>query len=101
MADPVLSELERYEALTRFPEDTAPSKVKTQSISKSLDVLLNQLYEMKRAAEASELPPSALQELPILVDAQKKEIDERQKEIHVSWTKLGKAVDKVSSDSLL
>ncbi|KAJ7685135.1 CTLH/CRA C-terminal to lish motif domain-containing protein [Mycena polygramma] len=64
------------------------------SISDSLDSLLKSLRETKEAIQPGVVSPDALRQLSETVDLRKKEVDERQKEIYTSISRLGKALDK-------
>ncbi|KAF7322935.1 CTLH domain-containing protein [Mycena chlorophos] len=87
--DGPLKELAKLEKLTA-------TKGKGPSISDSLDSLLNSLRDAKHslshAAETSS--DEVLRQLADSVDMNKKEVDERQKEIYNAMTRLGKALDK-------
>jgi len=98
MTDAILNELDRYQTLTRFPEDDeAVAKAKSLPMSRTIDNLLRDLYELKHAAESGAISASGYHDLVTMVDAHKKELDERQKESYSSLTKLGKAIDKVGA----
>ena len=76
-------------------EQLSSSKGKSKSIDESLDALLQTLREAKERAQHGELDEPSCQELLLSVEAKKKDVDERQKEIYSSITRLGKALDKV------
>lgn len=103
--DTPLKELARLERLQVFPSlsfhisKTTPKS--TSSVSETLDSLLNLLQEVKQRVEAGTISAVELQEVARLVEEKKKELDEKQKEIHGSLGKLGKAIDKVTSASCL
>ena len=84
-----LKELGKLEKLT-----TARA---AQSAADSLDVLLASLYETKKQMEESGLETDPARHLARTVDAQRKEVDERQKEVYSSISRLGKALEKVRS----
>ncbi|KAF7294981.1 CTLH domain-containing protein [Mycena indigotica] len=89
--DAPLKELAKLEKLTA-------SKGKGPSISDSLDALLISLREAKHAISESAAsgitPDQVIKELGQAVDSKKKEVEERQKEVYNSVSRLGKALDK-------
>jgi hypothetical protein len=87
--DGPLKELSKLEKLT-----SGPLKGKV-SISDSLDSLLQSLREAKDAIQPGTVSPDLLLQLSQTVDVKKKEVDERQKEVYNSVSRLGKALDKV------
>ncbi|KAJ7046729.1 hypothetical protein C8F04DRAFT_1247798 [Mycena alexandri] len=94
--DGPLKELAKLEKLTAG----ASGKGKA-SISNSLDALLESLREAKDAIQpGATVSPDLLLQLSQTVDLQKKEVDERQKEVYSSISRLGKALDKKFTASL-
>ena len=85
-----LKELERLEKLT----SESPSKGKGPTIIDSLHSLLQSLKDAKASLESG-ADEDALTSLTHAVEARKKEVDERQKEVYGSLSRLGKALDKV------
>lgn len=92
--DVALKELDKLEKLT----SDAPSmgKNKTPAIQDSLNSLLHTLHVQKKRLEAGSASETELATLARTVEARKKEIDERQKEIYNSLARYGKALDRVS-----
>ncbi|KAJ7172529.1 ubiquitin-protein ligase E3 [Mycena filopes] len=86
-----LKELAKLEKLTAG----ASGKGKA-SISTSLDALLDSLRQAKDAIQPgpAAVSPDLLLQLSQTVDLHKKDVDERQKEIYSSVSRLGKALDK-------
>lgn len=84
----LLKELEKLERLT------AKSPVKGK-IPDSLDSLLHSLNDSKAQLEGGASLAETLTQLLQTVEAGKKEVDERQKEIYSSLSRFGKALDKV------
>ena len=101
--DTPLKELAKLEKLQAFPSPLSTSSKATSkstpSVSETLDSLLNSLQELKQRVEAGTISEVDVQEAAKLVEEKKKELDERQKEIHGSLGKLGKAIDKVTPAS--
>jgi E3 ubiquitin-protein transferase RMND5 len=91
-----LKELAKLEKLT----GSSASKGKSEPIVGTLDTFLRDLRNAKAKCAAGELNQSDRDELAQLVGIRKKEIDERQKEIYASMTRIGKALDKVRICSL-
>jgi E3 ubiquitin-protein transferase RMND5 len=89
-----LKELEKLQKLTS--DDPSTSKSKTPPIQESLDSLLLTLHAQKKRLEAGLANEAELTSLARTVEARKKEIDERQREIYNSLARYGKALDKVS-----
>lgn len=85
--DAPLKELAKLEKL-------ATSKGKGPSISNTLDSLLQVLQQAKEAVQAGDLSPEQFIALVHTIEAKKKEIDERQKEVYSATSRLGKALDK-------
>ncbi|KAG5654513.1 hypothetical protein H0H81_001154 [Sphagnurus paluster] len=82
-----LKELVKLEKLTA-------SKGKAPSISDSLDALLSSLHDVKNQLEKGQVDQDTLQQLSRTVEAKKRDIDDRQKEVYSSVSRLGKALDK-------
>ena len=89
-----LKELEKLQKLTS--DEPSTSKSKTPAIQESLNSLLQTLHAQKKRLEAGLANEAELTTLTRTVEARKKEIDERQKEIYNSLARYGKALDKVS-----
>jgi hypothetical protein len=88
-----LKELEKLQKLTS--DEPSTSKSKTPAIQESLNSLLQTLHAQKKRLEAGLANEAELTTLTRTVEARKKEIDERQKEIYNSLARYGKALDKV------
>lgn len=84
-----LKELSKLEKLTA----QSSGRNKTASISDSLDLLLASLQSAK--TNAKDINVESWNTIVQTIEAQKKEIDDRQKEIYSTTAKLGKAIDKV------
>jgi E3 ubiquitin-protein transferase RMND5 len=89
-----LKELERLQKLVS--DEPSSGKSKTPAIQDSLNSLLQTLHVQKKRLEAGLAAEAELTMLARTVEARKKEIDERQKEIYNSLARYGKALDKVS-----
>ncbi|KAF7338338.1 CTLH domain-containing protein [Mycena venus] len=87
--DGPLKELAKLEKLT----SASPGKGKA-TISDSLDSLLQSLRDARAAIQPGPVSPDLLLQLSQAVDIKKKEVDDRQKEIYNSVSRLGKALDK-------
>jgi hypothetical protein len=92
--DTVLKELEKLQKLVS--DEPSTGKSKTPAIQESLNSLLQTLHVQKKRLEAGLATEAELSSLARTVEARKKEIDERQKEIYNSLARYGKALDKVS-----
>jgi hypothetical protein len=88
-----LKELEKLEKLASNEPSTGKSK--TPAIQDSLNSLLQTLHVQKKRLEAGIATEAELTTLCRTVEARKKEVDERQKEIYNSLARYGKALDKV------
>ncbi|KAJ7452477.1 CTLH/CRA C-terminal to lish motif domain-containing protein [Mycena galericulata] len=88
--DGPLKELAKLEKLTAG----GSGKGKSPSIADSLDSLLYSLREARDAIQPGTVSPDFLLQLSQTVDLKKKEVDDRQKEIYNSVSRLGKALDK-------
>lgn len=86
--DAALKELTKLEKAT-------DANGKGSSVNQSLDSLLQTLYDAKASFLAGRCSEDFLKQLAFTVEAKKKEIDERQKEIYNILSRLGKALDKV------
>ncbi|KDQ18524.1 hypothetical protein BOTBODRAFT_28908 [Botryobasidium botryosum FD-172 SS1] len=95
-ADPLLKELDKLERLSSFTSSAIRSTTKTKSpsISDSLDSLIASLKDAKQAAETGQAPEEYVGGLSSAVDDRKREVEERQKEIHSSLARFGRALDK-------
>jgi E3 ubiquitin-protein transferase RMND5 len=83
--------------LSKLEKSTAKSaKGKSTSVDDSLNSLLQSLYEVKARVEAEGVSEDAAEQLSQVIEAKKKEVDDRQKELYSSLSRLGKALDKVS-----
>ncbi|KAF9451079.1 hypothetical protein P691DRAFT_724908 [Macrolepiota fuliginosa MF-IS2] len=91
--DASLKELAKLEKL-------ATAKGGGPSIPNTLDSLLQNLQQARDAVEASDLSPEQFIALAQTIEAKKKEIDERQKEVYSSTSRFGKALDKRFSTPL-
>lgn len=87
--DGPLKELSKLERLTER------AKGKTPSIENSLDSLLQSLREVKDNINAGSVTEDTYVLLAQTVEAKKKEIDDKQKEIYNGIARLGRALDKV------
>jgi len=85
--------------LTKLEKATDPNG-KGSSVNQSLDSLLQSLHDAKASFLAGRCSEDFLKQLAFTVDAKKKEIDDRQKEIYNILSRLGKALDKVSTRRL-
>ena len=90
--DAQLKELAKLEKLA----SNAPSaKGKTPCYQDSLDTLLHSLKEVKERLQSGTASQDTFTNLSSKVDAIRKDVDDRQKEIHGSLTRLNKAMEKV------
>ena len=89
--DGPLKELAKLEKLT----SNSSSKGKSPSINDSLDSLLESLREVKDRFQAGTATEDTLGVLSRTIEARKKDIDEKQKEIYNCLQRYGKALDKV------
>lgn len=88
-----LKELDRLNKLVS--DEPSMGKSKTPAIQDSLNSLLQTLHEQKKRLEVGLATEAELTMLARTVEARKKEIDERQKEIYNSLARYGKTLDKV------
>ncbi|KIJ69459.1 hypothetical protein HYDPIDRAFT_106079 [Hydnomerulius pinastri MD-312] len=70
------------------------AKGKNPSVDSSLDSLLQSLHEVKSRIDAGTVTEDTFALLSQTVEAKKKEIDEKQKEVYNAIAKFGKALDK-------
>ncbi|KAF8077996.1 CTLH/CRA C-terminal to lish motif domain-containing protein, partial [Lyophyllum atratum] len=82
-----LKELAKLEKLTA-------TKSKVPSISDSLDALLCSLEDAKKRLADADVDGETLRQLSQTIEAKRKEVDDRQKEVYSSVSRLGKALDK-------
>lgn len=94
--DAPLKELAKLEKLT----EQSAGKGKSASIGDSVDSLLQSLRDVKDRLEAGTETDNTFSQLAITVEARKREVDERQKEIYSSLARFGKGLDKVNLGSL-
>jgi septation ring formation regulator EzrA len=87
--DGPLKELHKLEKLTENAQGKAPS------IENSLDSLLQSLRDVKDRIDAGSVTEDTYVLLAQNVEAKKKELDEKQKEIYNGIARFGKALDKV------
>ncbi|TRM57578.1 hypothetical protein BD626DRAFT_514347 [Schizophyllum amplum] len=87
--DACLAEIAKLEKLT-----SPTGKGKAPPVPDSLDSLLQSLHEARAQCETGSLSAPSLKQLSRTVDARKKDIDDRQKEVYNAVAKLGKALDK-------
>jgi hypothetical protein len=86
-----LKELARLEKLTS--KSTAESKSNTAV--DSLESLLQYLNDTKSAFEGGSANEDTILQVAQAVDTHKREVEDRQKEVYSSLSRLGKALDKV------
>lgn len=91
----LLTAMDPFKELSKLEKLTAQStgRNKTASISDSLDVLLASLQSAK--SNAKDMTVESWNTVVQTIEVQKREIDDRQKEIYSTTAKLGKAIDKV------
>ncbi|KAG1877625.1 hypothetical protein DFJ58DRAFT_712341 [Suillus subalutaceus] len=80
--------------LSKLERLTEKAKGKPSSIENSLDYLLQSLREVKDRINAGSVTEDTYVLLAQTVEAKKKEIDEKQREIYNGIARLGKALDK-------
>ncbi|KAI6028355.1 CTLH/CRA C-terminal to lish motif domain-containing protein [Pisolithus orientalis] len=93
--DVPVKELAKLRAVTE-----GTSKGKNPSIEGSLDSLLQTLYQVKDKMETEPVTEDTLALIAQTVEAKKKEIDEKQKEIYNAIVRLGKTLDKTFTQPL-
>jgi hypothetical protein len=86
-----LKELARLEKLT----SKSTTANKSTTIIDSLDSLLQCLNDAKAAFEDGSGNEDTILQVVQAVDAHKREVEDRQKEVYSSLSRLGKALDKV------
>ena len=91
--DAALKELTKLEKAT-------DSNGKGPSVNQSLDSLLQTLHDAKASYLAGHCSEDSLKQLAFTVEAKKKEVDERQKEIYNILSRLGRSLDKVPTRRL-
>jgi len=87
--DAALKELVKLEKLINAKEKCALAP----SI---LDSLLQTLYQAKETLKTGDLSPEQFISLARSIEATKREIDDRQKEVYSATSRFGKVLDKVS-----
>lgn len=94
--DASLKELSKLEKLQVYSlnADSSDNTKSSSSISDTLESLLDALQRLKQRVQ-TECSPEVLAESYSLIESKKKEIDEKQKEVHTSLGRLGKTIDKV------
>jgi E3 ubiquitin-protein transferase RMND5 len=92
--DAPLKELAKLEKLT----SNSSGNGKSPSINDILDTLLQSLYETKQEHHAGAISTTSLAQLAQTTEGLKKEIEDRQREIYQSVSRIGKALDKVCFD---
>lgn len=90
--DAQLKELAKLEKLV---SNSSSAKGKSPCIQDSLESLLRSLQEAKERIQSGNTSQDTLINLSSKVDSTKKDVEEKQKEIYSSLTRLGKAMDKV------
>jgi hypothetical protein len=90
-----LKELDKLDKLVS--DEPSMGKSKVPAIQDSLNSLLQTLHVQKKRLEAGLATEAELTMLARTVEARKKEIDERQKEIYNCLARYGKTLDKVGS----
>ncbi|KAH9946207.1 uncharacterized protein BXZ73DRAFT_86381 [Epithele typhae] len=86
--------LKELAKLDKIVAGGSAGKAKAPSIDQSLDALLDTLREAKERYLVGTGSQAALITLSKTVEAKKKEIDERQREVYNALAKVGKALDK-------
>jgi len=81
--------------LGKLEKVTTARAAQSASVADSLDVLIASMYETKKQMEESGFEVDTVRQLARTVDVQRKEVDERQKEVYSSISRLGKALEKV------
>ncbi|KAL5490492.1 hypothetical protein ACEPAI_5325 [Sanghuangporus weigelae] len=102
--DAAIKELDRLQNLTSF--DPGPSSLSSTSpftaqkgkqtigVAEALDGLLAALRDVKERVESGTASEHDVANIAKIVEERKKEIDDRQKEIHATIGRIGKALDK-------
>jgi E3 ubiquitin-protein transferase RMND5 len=86
-----MKELAKLEKLTARPTDSG----NVPYVIDPLGPLLQSLHEAKAAVESGAVVEDTFTRLAQAVDERKKEVDDRQKEVYGSLSRLSKALDKV------
>jgi|ERR1700722_826517 len=86
-----LKELAKLEKLTT----RSSPKGKFTTINEPLDSLLQSLRQAKDRIETEGVSEDVAIQLSQIIEARKKELDDRQKELYNTLSRLGKALDKV------
>lgn len=89
------AQLKELGKLDKLVSGSSSSKGKTPSIEHSLDALFHSLQEAKNRLQTGNASLETFSDLVTRVDSAKKDIDDRQKEIHSSLARFGKGLDKV------
>ncbi|KAL5533317.1 hypothetical protein ACEPAF_5093 [Sanghuangporus sanghuang] len=102
--DAVIKELDRLQNLTSFDPGpsssgltspfTAQKGKQTIGVAEALDGLLAALRDVKERVESGTASEHDVANIAKIVEERKKEIDDRQKEIHATIGRIGKALDK-------
>ena len=109
--DTALKELDKLQKLTSFNSGPSSSNStlsfltsqslgngkgkQTIGIAEALDGLLEALRDVKERVESGTASEYDVANIAKIVEERKKEIDDRQKEIHATMGRIGKALDKV------
>lgn len=93
--DGPLKDLAKLRAVTE-----GTSKGKNPSIEHSLDTLLQTLYQVRSRLDAGTTTEDTFALLAQTVEAKKKEVDEKQKEVYNAIARVGKALDKTFPQAL-
>jgi len=91
--DAPLKELGKLEKLT--------SKSSSWGKAEAVDAIIAALQNVKELAATGEVSEETWKTLCETLEAKKKEVDERQKEVYNSVARLGKAIDKVRTRATL
>jgi len=86
--------MDAAQELVKLQKLTSSAKGKSPSIQATLDSLLQSLYEERERVQAGAATPASIQNLNRKVETSKKDLDDRQKEIYNSISRVGKALDK-------
>jgi hypothetical protein len=89
--DGPLKELAKLEKLTA----KTSAKGKSTAVSDPLESLLQSLRQAKDRVEKEGVSEDVTVQLAQTIEARKKEIDDKQKEVYNALARLGKALDKV------
>lgn len=83
-----LKELAKLEKLTA-------ARGKSGLVTDPLDALLSSLYDAKKHIASHGMDEDTVRHLARTIEVHKKEVDDRQKEVYSSISRLGKVLDKV------